>query len=352
MSVSYLNFRQLKNVFVYENYSISKIIESIDQAAIQIALALDESGKLSGIITDGDIRRGLLKGISLQDLGKLVLNQNYKFGPEELRSEEARVYMHTHALSHLPILNETKEVLGMFVADRLLTQKTKDNHVVIMAGGRGSRLHPLTLNTPKPLIKYGSKTLIEHVLDQCKYSGFKNFIISVNYLKDKIIDFLGDGSKLGVSITYIQEDFPLGTAGSLSLITEDINISDDFLVLNSDVVHNTNLSSFLEFHQEGKYTVTLGVKPHQVSVPYGVLQMKDNRVNSVVEKPVFNYLINAGIYALNKKVLNLVPKQEFFNTTDLITSAIGEGFYVGAYQLYEDWTDVGTRENLINSHEK
>jgi dTDP-glucose pyrophosphorylase len=346
--VAFIDFKNKKNIFIFENNELADVIKCIDEAALQIAIVLDQNKKVLGLVTDGDIRRGLLRGLSLQSKCSEVVNRKFNFTRKKLTLDQALVYMNANSLSHLPHIGVEGEIVGMYVSSSLANSEKIDSHVVIMAGGRGERLFPLTANTPKPLINYGEKSLIEHVIQQCKISGFKNFIITVNYLKEKIIDFLGDGGEFGVSIKYIEEEFPLGTAGSLSLIKSQLKISEEFLLVNSDVIHNSNLATFLEFHKKSNNIATIGIKPYQVSVPYGVIEIKDQKVQNLIEKPIYTYLVNAGIYAFNQKVIEMIPENTLFNTTDLLDKLIKNRLHVGAYQLYEDWVDVGTRENLLN----
>ena len=254
----------------------------INQSAVQIALVVDEQQRLVGTLTDGDIRRGLLHGENLDVPAERLMNRKFRFVRSSEDQASVLEMMRTEVLRHIPVLDDEGRVVELLLLEQLLNPQQLSNAVVIMAGGKGTRLRPHTEHCPKPMLPVGDKPMLEILLEQCIASGFSKFYFSVNYLKEHIIEYFSDGSKWGVSINYLVETEPLGTAGSLQLLPNSIN--EPFLVLNGDVLTRLDPSQLLQFHTEHQAMATLCVREHEFSVPFGVVQTKGMELAGFKEK--------------------------------------------------------------------
>lgn len=328
-----------KKTLVSPSISILKVIEIIDSSRAQIALVIDENNNLLGTVTDGDIRRGILKGVSLNDCIQRVMNPN----PTVVKVNEGRgkilATMRSKRLQQLPIVDEAGRVVGMEVLQELMQPGTKENLVVLMAGGRGSRLLPMTNHCPKPLLKVGGKPLLKIIMDNFIEFGFKKFYLSVNYKAEMVKEFCGDGSDWGVKIEYIEEDKKMGTAGALGLLPEKPTLP--VLVMNSDLLTKINFNQLLEFHNNTGANATMCVKEYDLQIPYGVININNQRVIGIEEKPFFKCFINAGIYVLGSDVFDHIPKNTFFDMTNLFEKLIGKGSEIAVFPIREYWIDIG-----------
>ena len=323
--------------------SLTDAIKTIDKSGAQIALIV-QAEKLLGIVTDGDLRRALLRNMPLNSSVQNIMQRNFFYLPKSATDSEALELMQRKTLSQVPALDEQGRVVELFLLAELIQPKSLPNFVVIMAGGEGKRLLPLTQNCPKPMLKVTGKPLLEIILEQCIASGFRNFYFSVNYLREQIQDYFGDGLNHGVQIKYLEEDKPLGTAGSLSLITE--KPSEPFLVLNGDVLTRVNFNQLLSYHNEHDAGATICVREYAGQIPYGVVKMNGNKIIGFQEKPVFKHLVNAGIYLLSPKLLELIPENDFFDMPQLLDLALQRGEHLSAFPIHEFWRDVGHLDSL------
>ena len=325
--------------------SIRKAIGVIDKNRIQIALVVDNDGILLGTVTDGDIRRGILNGINLNDAITSVMNPNPITAPAGMLREDLLALMTSHTIKQLPILDDDGKVLDLELLEELVQNPiVKNNSVVILAGGEGLRLRPLTYDTPKPLLPVGNQPVLEILLTQLSSYGFRQFSVSVNYKAQQIVDYFGDGTSRGITIQYINEDRPLGTAGPLSLLSEMDDLP--FLMINADLITKVNYEHLLRFHEDGDYQITIGVKQHTSQVPYGVITTSGTDVVSFQEKPTDNRLIYTGVYVIDPKVLSLVPNNTYFDMNELINKAIAsEKLKVGAFLIHEYWMDIGNHND-------
>lgn len=320
----------------------------IDQGAAQIALVVDEQQRLLGTLTDGDIRRGLLHGQTLEAPVEQSMNRKFRF----VRCSEDRAsvleMMRSEVLRQIPVLDEEGRVVELLLLQELLNPQQFTNAVVIMAGGKGTRLRPHTEHCPKPMLPVGDQPMLEILLEQCIASGFRTFYFSVNYLKEQIIEHFADGTSWGVSINYLVENEPLGTAGSLQLLPDSVN--EPFLVLNGDVLTRLDPIHLLHFHTEHHAKATLCVRQHELTVPFGVVQTKGVELTGFEEKPKYRHQVNAGVYVIDPQLLPLLPPHQFTDMPSLLLAAQDAGHRVAVCPIHEYWLDVGRPEALKEAH--
>jgi len=328
-----------KQTLVRPEISIQEAMEVIDKSTLQIALVVNEKGQLLGTVTDGDIRRALLKHISLTEPVASIMNPHPRYITCNQPRENALQYMKKYKISHIPILSQDNCVVGLEVAQDFFSQPQHNNLVILMAGGLGRRLKPLTENCPKPLLKVGGKVLLETILENFIAEGFKNFYISVNYKAQMIMEYFGDGSSWGVSIKYLLEKKPLGTAGALSMLP--LKPDEPLIVMNGDILTKINIAKLLEFHNKGEGIATICVKELQKQIPYGIVRFEKNHLQYIEEKPIQRFFINAGIYVLNPEVLEYIPSESFYDIPDLIKNLIKEQKVITVFPIREYWIDIG-----------
>lgn len=326
-------------VLARPNQSIYDVMKIIDKSATQIALVVDDKDKLLGTVTDGDIRRGLLSKISLNSSIIKVMNTNPKTITKSTKKSQVYKMLVNEGLKFLPIVNEDNELIDVKTIEDINPVKEHSNPVVLMAGGLGTRLMPLTENTPKPLLKVGDKPILERIIENFISHNFTNFYISVNYHAEKIKNYFGDGKEWGCTIQYIEESKRLGTAGSLSLIPKIHN--EPMIVMNGDLLTKANFSKLIDFHEEYGATATMCVREYLETIPYGVIQSKNHKFLGVEEKPTFRYLVNAGVYVLNQEAIQHIPDNEFYDMPTLFEklSEKQKGTYV--FPIHEYWLDIG-----------
>lgn len=330
----------LRQIMVEPNMSIRDVISIIDKGGVQIAFVVNSEGKLLGTVTDGDIRRGLLNGIELSSQIDKVMNKGCRSVLVDADEEEVQRLMLQKQLHQIPVVDEDGILRDIALLADYINPKPLSNSVVIMAGGKGLRMRPLTEFCPKPMLLVSGVPMLEIIIQRCKDVGLKNFYISVNYLKDQIIDYFGDGSKWDVYIEYIHEDAPLGTAGALKLL--DGKLNEPFLVMNGDVLTRFDYRRLINSHEANDESLaTICIREHSIEVPFGVVRLIDDKVVAIEEKPSVNRFINAGIYVLNPKALDFLEKNHYCDMPDLIDRLIQSGKTVGAFPIHEYWIDVG-----------
>lgn len=322
--------------------SLRHAIEVINAGSIQIALVVDDSGRLKGTVTDGDIRRGILQGVSLDEPVGKVMHREPLTLPIGTAREEVLALMTARTIKQVPLLDRDGRVKGLELLDRLLRgPEAKASPVVILAGGQGMRLRPLTNDTPKPLLKVGDRPVLELILQQLRAYGFHRVFISVNYLGSQIEDYLGDGRRHGVSIEYLRERVPLGTAGPLALMPNPLHFP--CVVVNGDLLTKVNFEQLLEFHREGGFDMTVGVKEWVFQAPFGLVETRGDEVVGFKEKPTESRLINAGVYVLEPEILDMVPENAYCDMDQVLEKVIGApGRRLGAFLIHEYWMDIGT----------
>lgn len=342
--------QDIYDLFVKQTFTIQEALKVIDKGAKRIALVVDEDNTLLGTLCDGDIRRALLSGKGLSDSIENVYHNNPYVCNENDSTEAIIKTAIKKQVYQIPIVNDDNKLVKVVDLATLMTKINKSNKVVLMAGGLGTRLRPLTENTPKPLLKVGSKAILEIIIENFASYGFVDIIISVNYKADMIKSYFKDGSQFGVNITYIEEDKRLGTAGALSLIKEDI--IKPFFVMNADLLTNVNFEQFLDFHSFGNSDATMCVREYDYQIPYGVIQTKDDNIISIKEKPIQKFFVNAGIYLLSPKVLNYIPKDEFYDMPTLYEKLIEDEKKVLSFPLHEYWLDIGRMSDFQKAQDE
>lgn len=333
-----------RDIVIRPDATVREAWEVIDRGAMQIALVVEASGHLLGTVTDGDIRRAVLRGGGLDVAITEVMNANPTTGLAEEPHESWQRTMHRHSLRHLPILDAQGGIVDL-VQYSMPLEPERTTPVVLMAGGLGTRLRPLTEVTPKPMLPVGPKPVLETIIENFAAQGFVNIYLCLNYKGDMIRAHFGDGQRLGVHITYLQEDRRLGTAGALSLLPA--RPDEPVIVMNGDLLTKVDFVRLLEFHQRQGFVATMAMREHQQQVPYGVLKIGDSyEVRELVEKPVERYYVNAGIYILDPATLDLVPQQKFYDMPTLFNTLMEQGQRVGGFPLRDYWVDIGRLEDL------
>ena len=331
--------KSIENLKLKQNTTIKEALEIIDKAAMQIALVIDENDKLLGTITDGDIRRGFLKGLNLDSSIESVIFKTPTIAKISDTKEEILKRALSKKLYQIPIVDDSGKLVDIEDLAALLKVNNRRNRVILMAGGLGTRLRPLTENIPKPLLKVGNKPILETIIENFAKYGFANITISVNYKADMIKEYFGDGSKLGVNIDYIEETKRLGTAGALSLIKN--RPQEPFFVMNADLLTNVNFSHLLDFHSFENSIATMCVREYDYQVPYGVIETNGSDIVSIKEKPIQSFFVNAGIYTLSPQVFEIIPKNEFYDMPTLFEDMIQKELKTISFPVHEYWMDIG-----------
>lgn len=328
-----------RELLVSPQMPILHTLEIIDKSARQIALVADENDRLLGTVTDGDIRRGLLKGRALQDPISLIMNSFPTVASPYETRENILALMKIKKIHQIPIVDEDGKIVHVEVLNELLRPIKKDNWVVLMAGGLGTRLHPLTHDCPKPLLPVGNKPLLETILQSFIDQGFHRFYISVKYKAEMIQEHFGDGSNWGISIQYLQEKESLGTAGALSLLPE--KPSEPFFVMNGDLLTKVNFEQLLDFHKTYQAQATMCVREYDHQIPYGVVRLDKYRLTSIEEKPTQRFFVNAGIYVLSPDAVEKIPHNQYFDMPSLFDHLVKNQQQTIAFPIREYWLDIG-----------
>lgn len=329
---------RIEKIKVSENAPIREALTKISAGALRIALVVDNNFLL-GTITDGDIRNALLNGLTLDDTIEELYNRQpiicYENANNELIIEKAL----KNKIYQIPIVNHNNEIVGIEDINELLRPKIKKNTVIIMAGGMGIRLRPLTENTPKPMLKVGTKPILHTIIDNFKKHGFLKFILCVNYKSDVILNYFGDGSAFGIELEYVYEKDRMGTAGALSLLNNPIK--EAFFVMNGDLLTNINFEHLLDFHHKHHSVATMCVREYEYEIPYGVVSVEKEAIKTIIEKPRQNYYVNTGIYVLTPKVFDYIPKNQFFDMPSLFNLLIEDNKHCSSYLIEDYWLDIG-----------
>jgi dTDP-glucose pyrophosphorylase len=322
----------------------------IDKGACEIALVVDDGGRLLGTVTDGDIRRAILRGGGISSPVGPIMNRGFASVGTATARAEVLDLMRARTLAQVPIIDEERRLVGLHLLSEVLGAIPRPNWAVVMAGGRGERLRPLTDSIPKPMIKVAGRPILERIVLHLVGSGIRRVFLSVNYMRERIEEHFGDGRSFGCSIEYLAEEAPLGSGGSLSLLPE--MPSAPLLVLNGDLVTQFDLPGILACHTAGGYRLTVGVHLYVQSIPLGVLDLNGSRVTGFREKPSIVSTVNAGIYVLEPALLEEIPRATFTPMTALIEGCLQRGDAVGAAFIAEDWIDVGNPRDLVRASGK
>jgi dTDP-glucose pyrophosphorylase len=319
--------------------TIQEAIRNLDQVAIKIVLVVDASGKLEGTISDGDIRRGLLRGLEMGSPITTVIHRNPFVVPPDMTRETIMQLMVANKIQQIPVVNEQYQVVGLHLWDQITTPRSRANVMVIMAGGKGTRLRPHTKHCPKPMLPVGDKPMLELIIEGAMANGFSNFLLAIHYLGHMVEEHFGDGSRWNVRIDYIREESPLGTAGALGLLVHRPDAP--FLVTNGDVLTDINYGELLDFHVRHQATATMAVRIHEWQHPFGVVQTQGVEIVGFEEKPVARSHINAGVYVLAPESLDELKANERCDMPTLFERLQAKGHRTVAYPMHEPWLDVG-----------
>ena len=328
------------------NSTIKEALQLIDSGATKIAIVVDADDVLIGTLTDGDIRRAILSGIALDQSIDGVFNTNPTVVRENISKEEIINICTTKKIYQIPVVDDKRKVISIDVLDELLKPEVHSNKVVLMVGGLGSRLRPLTENTPKPMLHVGGKPILQTIVESFSNYGYVNIVLCVNYKSHVIKDYFGDGSKFGVNIEYVFEDERLGTAGALNLLSE--KPVKPFFVMNGDLLTNINFEHLFEFHQANDAIASMCVREYDFQVPYGVVNLENGLIKSIVEKPVQKFFVSAGIYMLQPQCIDYIPENQQFDMPALFEKLIEMNKKAISFPLREYWIDIGR----IDEYEK
>ena len=331
-----------------ESSTIGQAIRNLDQVGIKIVLVVDKGNKLIGTISDGDIRRGLLKGLDLNNHIAMLVNHNALVAPPEMARDMVMQLMVANKIQQIPVVDDQQQLVGLHLWDEMSTLPARANLMVIMAGGKGTRLMPHTQNCPKPMVLVNGKPMLEHIIERGKLEGFNHFVLAIHHLGHLIETHFGNGEWLGVKIDYLREQSPLGTAGALGLLNPRPEVP--FVVTNGDVITDIRYGELLDFHNRYQASATMAVRVHQWQHPFGVVKMQGVEVVGFEEKPVTRSHINAGVYALSPEVLNELIAEAPCDMPMLFERLQAKAKRTVAYPMHEPWLDVGKPEDLLQAN--
>lgn len=330
---------------IQHDQTILEAVKIIDTGGAKIAVVVDEDCKLLGTITDYDVRQAILKGHDLRKNVTSIMNHNPKVVNISCSDQEILAKMKSKSVRQIPIVNDNGFLVGLKLLSDFSNESIKrSNIVVIMAGGLGTRLRPLTDHCPKPLLKIGNKPILEIILESFIEAGFCKFYISVNYKAEMIKQYFGNGYKYGVTINYLEENKRLGTAGALSLLPDQIK--ESVIVMNGDLLTKVSFKQLLDFHTNNKSLATMCVREYNYQIPYGVIDFDNWKITALKEKPVYSAFVNAGIYVLEPEVIKSIEKEKYFDMTDLFSDVMSKKENALIFPIREYWLDVGRIEDF------
>jgi dTDP-glucose pyrophosphorylase len=328
--------------------TIQQAIFNLETSSTQIVLVVSESNRLAGTLTDGDIRRAFLKGLTLDSVIDDLIHRTPMAVPPEMSRDLVLQLMQINKIHQLPIVNKEGTVVGLHLWDTITAPEEIANMMVIMAGGKGTRLRPHTENCPKPMLEVVGKPILQHIIEKAKVDGFQNFVISLHYLGHMIEEYFGDGSKYGVRIDYLREDAPLGTAGCLSLLPNTPELP--FIVTNGDVLTDIQYNEFIAYHSRHGAGATMAVRQYEIQNQFGVVRTKGVEIEEFEEKPIYRSHVNAGIYVLEPCVLKHLERRQHCDMPTLFERVKKDSGKTIVYPMHEPWLDVGRPEDLIKAN--
>jgi len=329
---------------------LQQAIVSLEESALQIVMVVDAGDVLIGTLTDGDIRRGLLRGLDMQSPVNSIIHREPLVVPPHMERDLVLQLMQANKVRQLPVVDGQRRVVGLHVWDALLVPEQRSNTMVIMAGGKGVRLRPYTENCPKPMLPVAGKPMLEHIIERARGEGFQRFVLAVHYLGHMIEEYFGDGSRWQVSIDYLREEAPLGTAGALALLAAKPEVP--LVVTNGDVLTDIHYGELLDFHNHHGATATMAVRLHEWQHPFGVVRTNGVDIIGFEEKPVIKSHINAGVYALDPGVLEHMDKGEHCDMPTLFARLQERGLRAVVYPMHEPWLDVGRADDYAAANQK
>jgi dTDP-glucose pyrophosphorylase len=342
--------KNIENIKLTVDSTIKEALQIIDNGAVKFAIVVDKDGKLIGTMTDGDIRRAILDGKTLGDTIENIYFKEPTIVTVNHTKEEIINLCTSKKIYQIPVVDNEGRVVSIDLLDELLKPEIHPNKVVLMVGGLGTRLRPLTETTPKPMLHVGGKPILQTIVEKFVSYGFVNIVMCVGYKSNIIQDFFGDGSKFGAHIEYVLEDKRMGTAGALSLLeTKPI---EPFFVMNGDLLTNVNFEHLLEFHTANNAMATMCVREYDFQVPYGVVNVKDGKILSIEEKPVHKFFVSAGIYMLSPDCISHIPENEFYDMPTLFEKLIAMNENTVSFPLREYWLDIGRMEEYEKANQE
>ncbi len=339
-----------RQALISPDSNLQQAIHRLDETGLQILIFVTGDGSLLGTLTDGDIRRGLLRGLDLASPVQSIIHRDPLVVPPQWGRDTVLQLMQANKVRQLPVVDEHRRVVGLHLWDDLLAPTQRTNLMVVMAGGRGTRLLPHTENCPKPLLPVGDKPMLEHIIERAKNEGFHRFLLAVHYLGHMIEEHFGDGSRWQVEIEYLREQTPLGTAGALGLLGQ--RPSEPFLVTNGDVLADIRYGELLDFHRRHRAQATMAVRLHEWQHPFGVVKTKGVDIIGFEEKPVSRSHINAGIYVLEPAALEVLQHDEHCDMPTLFERVQQKGERAIVYPMHEPWLDVGRLDDLTRARDQ
>jgi len=334
---------------INDDATVEDAIMNLEMTALRVTLIINKEERLVGIVTDGDIRRSFIEGFGLQS--PIFQIMNLKPVTVDIKASAQTIYflMEEHKIQHVPVVDDSMKVVGLFVLESRPRFNSRMNRVVIMAGGKGIRMRPLTENTPKPMVLIAGKPILEHILERLKQQGFSLFTICTSYLGQVIKEYFGDGSKWDVDIEYIDEKSPLGTAGSIRNLQKVGNLP--FIVTNGDIISEINLGDMVDFHVEQHAVATMAIRPHEIQNQFGVVETNGIEISAIIEKPIYRTHVSTGIYVLEPNVVDLLPKSDVIQMPELFDHLRILGNRTLAFHIQDQWIDLA-KEDDISATEK
>lgn len=335
--------KEWQKVLVFYQQTLLEAMKIIDETSLQFVVVVDEEQRLLGTVTDGDIRRGILRGEGLEVPITAVMNADPVSAIYGQKPYKLKQLMKQKKLKQLPIVDESNKVIDILFLEKL-GLPSSENSVILMLGGLGTRMRPLTNDIPKPMLKIGEKPILETIIEGFKQYGYTNFVFSVNYKKEIIQDYFQNGAAFDVNIEYVEEEKRLGTAGALSLLKKKID--KPFFVMNGDLLTQINFDQLMEFHNEHQAVATMCVREYEFQVPYGVIETAGIDLVRIKEKPVYRSFVNAGIYVLNPETIESIPQNEFYDMPTLFEQLIEKKQKVTVFPIREYWLDIGKMDDF------
>ena len=331
--------KDIEKIKIVATSTIGKALSVIDSGAVKIALVVDTDNKLLGTLSDGDIRRGLLRKKTLNDTIEDVYFKSPTTAKKGSSREDLLRLCSINQIGQVPIIDDDWKVIDLFVIDDELSKKQRENNVVLMVGGLGTRLRPLTENTPKPMLYIGGKPILQTIVKGFVDSGFTNITMCLGYKSNVIKNYFKDGSDFGANIEYIVEEKRMGTAGALTLLDKKLN--KPFFVMNGDLLTNVNFENMLDFHEFNDSKATMCIREYDIKVPYGVVNLNNEKITAIEEKPIHSFFVNAGIYILEPECIDSIPDNEFYDMPSLFEELIKNNRKIISFPLKEYWLDIG-----------
>ena len=340
---------KIDEIKINQNASIKEALEVIDKGAIKVAVVLSDDGLLLGMLNDGDIRRALLKGMSLGDSIAGIINKHPVVANINDTKERILELANEKKLHQIPIISNGK-LIGIQDIREFLAPKNKPNKVILMVGGLGTRLRPLTNDVPKPMLDVGNKPILHTIVENFAKYGYTDIIMCVNYKSEIIKEYFGNGDKFGVKIEYVLESKRMGTAGALSLLKK--RPKDDFFVMNGDLLTNVNFEYLHEYHKDSNALASICIRKYEMQVPYGVVNVRANKVTSIEEKPTQSFFVSAGIYMFSPIVLDFIPKGVFYDMPTLFSELLKHDFPIHPFPIREYWLDIGRMDEYRRANDE